>query len=326
MKEISACIYNIKYGDYEKAILDGLSKIKFKEIIKSDDAVLVKPNFTWPSHKKGVTTTPTILDQLTSILKNRCKNIYIGESDGGNFSWSADKCFKEHKILDIAKKNGVDLINLTKKHSIMKNVVIDGENIQLKVSKFILEKIDALITIPVLKTHVATEVSLGLKNQWGCLPDPMRLLYHPFLHKGIVAVNKIYKPKISIIDATYGLTGNGPIYGVPIRLNKILISNDITALDIIACSFMGIPFEKIKHIKIAKKEFLKDFNTDNIKKYGNFENQIKFKMYRSFFDKISVFIMYNRIINNIFYGSIFSGFIKQFLNFYKSLFKKQSAY
>ena len=89
---------------------------------------------------------------------------------------------------------------------------------------------------------------------------------------------------------------------------------------------MGIPFEKIKHIKIAKKEFLKDFNMDNIKKYGNFENQIKFKMYRSFFDKISVFIMYNRIINNIFYGSIFSGFIKQFLNFYKSLFKKQSAY
>jgi len=154
----------------------------------------------------------------------------------------------------------------------------------------------------------------------------MRLLYHPFLHKGIVAVNKIYKPKISIIDATYGLTGNGPIYGVPIRLNKILISNDITALDIIACSFMGIPFEKIEHIKIAKKEFLKDFNTDNIKKYGNFENQIKFKMYRSFFDKISVFIMYNRIINNFFYGSIFSGFIKQFLNFYKSLFKKQSAY
>lgn len=326
MRQIKACIYDIEKGNYSKALLDGLEKIDFQESIKSDDSVLIKPNFTWPTYKKGVTTSPQLIDQLTSILKNRCKKIYIAESDGGNNSWSAYQSFKGHGIYKIAKKNGVDLINLSKKPSIFKTAVVGSENIRLKVSKFIIEEIDAIVTIPVLKTHVATEVSLGLKNQWGCLPDPMRLLYHPFLHKGIVAANKIYNPKISIIDATYGLTGNGPIFGIPIKFNKIFISNNITALDIIACSFMGIPYERIKHIKISKNEFLKDINLKDIIKYGNFENHIKLRMQRSMFDKISVFIMYNKIFNDIFYGSIFSGLIQQFLSFYKSLFKKKSAY
>ena len=326
MNEASACIYDIKNRNYRKAITDGFNKIKISDIVKSDDTVLIKPNFTWPVYKKGVTTPPPLLDQLTAILKDRCKSIIIAESDGSNHAWSAERCFKEHNIFDIAKKNGIELVNLTRKPSVLKSVLINGEIIQLKVSKYILDKIDTLITVPVLKTHTATEVSLGLKNLWGCLPDPLRILYHPFLHKGIVAVNKIYKPKISIIDASYGLTGNGPIDGTPIKLDKILISNNVTALDIVACAFMGVPFEKVKHIKIAQNEFLKNVDVEKIEKFGTFETPFNFKMHRSFYDKITAMITFNKVFNKIFYDSTFSGLIQQFLNFYKAIFKKQGAY
>ena len=90
MKRINICIDNIKKGDYKKPILDGFNKIKFQNIIKSNESVLIKPNFTWPIYKKGVTISPILLDELTVVLKNYCNKIFIGESDGGNYSWSAN--------------------------------------------------------------------------------------------------------------------------------------------------------------------------------------------------------------------------------------------
>jgi len=226
----------------------------------------------------------------------------------------------------MAKKNGFELINLTKKPSIFRDVSVDNVTIKLKVSKFILDKIDVLITVPVLKVHALTIVSLGLKNQWGCLPDPMRLLYHPFIHKGIVAVNKIYSPKISIIDATYGLNRTGPIFGDPIKINKLFISNDVTALDIFTCAFMGISCEKVKHINIAKEEFLKNFELHKIIKYGEFTTKFEFNLERSFYDIVSNYIYLHKEFNSLFYSSFFSKYIQRLLQFYKILFKKENIY
>ena len=326
MEKISVYAFDIEKNNYKEALLDGFSKIQFNKIVKSDDTILIKPNLTWPIYKKGVTTTSKLLDHLSALLKNKCTKVIVAESDGCNSAWTAEQCFIGHKFLNIAKKNGFKLVNLTKKPAILKRVKVCDEIIRLKVSKYILDKIDVMITVPVLKTHIATEVSLGLKNQWGCLPNPNRMLYHPFLHKSIVAVNKIYKPKISVIDATYGLSGNGPINGTPIKLNKIIISNNVPALDIITCSFMGIPFEKVEHLKIAKKELISNFDLNSASIFGDLEPIFKFEMYKSFYDKITSKIMFNKQLNDMFYSSIFSGLFQKFLNFYKMLFKKESAY
>ncbi len=326
MHQIIAGIHDIHNNNFKRAISEGLQKIKFRNIIKNDDTVLIKPNFTWFKYKEGVTTNPLLLKHLTSILKNNCKRLIIAESDGANNSWSALDCFKGHNLYKLARINGFELINLTEKAYCFKRVFIKEKFIDLKVSKFILDKVDKIISVPVLKNHIATEVSLGLKNLWGLLPDPFRLLYHHRLHEGIVALNKIYNPCISIIDASYGLIGNGPIGGIPVKINKILISNNITALDILACNFMGIPYEKVKHIKIAKDLFLPHINLDQINKYGNFESILKFKMYRNFFDKITVFIMFHEKLNRLFYRTPLSGCFQKLTSFYKALFKKKSLY
>lgn len=326
MEKITACIYDVKDFEYKKALLSGLGKIDFRNIIKSDSKVLIKPNFTWTSHKKGVTTTPNLLKDLTKILKNHVSELYIGESDGANNSWSAEQAFKGHGLFNMAKENGFELINLSKHPSIKRTTIVNGKKITLSVSKFILEKIDTIITVPVLKIHASTIVSLGLKNQWGCLPDPMRLLYHPFLHEGIVAVNKIYNPQISIIDATYGLNRTGPIFGTPIKLNKIMISNNITALDILACAFMGIPYNKIKHINIAKDEFIKNFKLNDVIKCGDFKTKFEFNLNKTFYDTFSNFVMFHEKLNNFFYDSVFSNYIQTVLQLYKILLKRESSY
>ena len=69
------------------------------------------------------------------------------------------------------------------------------------------------------------------------------------------------------------------------------MSNDVTALDILVCSFMGIPFERIDHIRIASNEFLKDIDINEIIKYGNFNCDFTFKLKKSFSDKILTILM-----------------------------------
>jgi len=184
--------------------------------------------------------------------------------------------------------------------------------------------VDVLITVPVLKIHASTGVSLGLKNQWGCIPTPMRLLYHPILHKGIVEINKIYNPMISIIDGTYALNNSGPIYGTPVKLNKFLISNNVVALDMMACAFMGIPFEEVYHIKLASKELLTTEQYKNLKIIGDFNGSLKFELNKNLMDRFSNFIMFHKHRNDLFYNSKFSGFLQLFSEFYKTLAKKES--
>ena len=52
------------------------------------------------------------------------------------------------------------------------------KRVKVQLPKFLLEEIDCFISVPVLKVHVMTEVTLSIKNLWGCYPDTMRCLHH----------------------------------------------------------------------------------------------------------------------------------------------------
>ena len=54
--------------------------------------------------------------------------------------------------------------------------MIWGERKKVKVQlpNLLLEEIDCFISVPVLKVHVMTGVTLSIKNLWECHPDTMR--------------------------------------------------------------------------------------------------------------------------------------------------------
>lgn len=84
--------------------------------------------------------------------------------------------------------------------------------------------------MPVPKIRCMTGLSLGFKNQWGCIPDTMRLRYHHIFDDAIIAINKILKPVV-ISDGTYFLDINGPMEGVPVKMDLIIASNNVGAFD-----------------------------------------------------------------------------------------------
>lgn len=290
----------VKYDIHEK-ILEGLNWIDWREIIKSDSTVLVKPNFVWPEHLPGVTTTPEFLNKLLNILRDRCGHVIVGESNGQKFN--VEKAFKNHKMYEICKNNGVELCNFSKMPSRFVEKEVGRKKVKIELPNIILDDIDVFITVPVLKTHVFTTVSISLKNQWGCIPDSMRLFYHPILNHGIVAINNIIKPRISIVDGIHALNGNGPILGDPVKLNTIIVTNDIVAADSIGALIMGFSPQKIKHIKMAEKEGMGFINIEKIDLKGNLPKSAQFKVKLKLMDILGYISSSNNYIVKITYDS-----------------------
>jgi hypothetical protein len=108
--------------------------------------------------------------------------------------------------------------------------------------------------MPVPKIHCNTGVSLTHKNQWGCIPEPQdRLKLHPYFQHVILEVNKAVKARVAIMDGQYGLNINGPMRGTPVKLDWVLVTDDLGAGSRVACELMQIPLERIAHLRYARQ-------------------------------------------------------------------------
>ncbi|MBI4737966.1 DUF362 domain-containing protein [Candidatus Woesearchaeota archaeon] len=235
-------------------VRDGLEWVDWKTIVQPHARVFVKPNFTWNKRIPGATTTPALLESLLAILTSRTSNVIVGESDGGMHAFTAEESFAVHNMPDICRQYGAKLVNLSRLERESVTTTVGGKPHTFNLPRLLLHETDVFITVPLLKVHMWTGVSLGFKNQWGCIPDTMRLLEHYRLHEGIVALNKILRPRVSIIDGLTALDGNGPIFGTPVTFNTLIISNDLGAGDLIGCKVMGIDPMRIRHLALAQSE------------------------------------------------------------------------
>jgi uncharacterized protein (DUF362 family) len=78
----------------------------------------------------------------------------------------------------------------------------------------------------------------------------MRLRYHHIFDDAIISINKILKPVV-ISDGTYFLDINGPMEGVPVKMDLIIASNDVGAFDRYVSELMGFPWKRVSHLKRA---------------------------------------------------------------------------
>lgn len=257
--------YVSKIVNLREDLLKALEFIDWRRQVKKDSTVFIKPNFTFPYYKEGVTTSPELLKNLLEIIKHRTDNVILGESNGGNHSFTADDAFKGHNMHKICKELGVDLVNLSELPSVFIHDRIQGKNVKVQLPKLLLEGVDCFISVPVLKVHVMTGVTLSIKNLWGCYPDTMRCLHHKHLSYKLALITKLLKPKIAVIDGTYSLDNHGPMYGKAKKTNLLISSNNPVVADSLGAEIMGIELKRIHHILIAEKEGLGTTNLQQVK-------------------------------------------------------------
>ncbi len=293
----------------DRQIESALEWLDWRAVISPDARVSIKPNLTYPMHKPGVTTSPAILERLIRALSSRTRNITIVESDGGSYSWPAEEAFRGHGIPEMCLRYGVRAVNLTSYPRETVETQIAGRGISVELSQLLTRETDVFITMPVPKLHMMTGVSLGFKNQWGCLPDVKRLRHHADFAHMVLAINKILRPRLAIFDGTYFLDRGGPLDGDPIRKNLLIASNDVGAGSRVCCDLMRIDPHSVPHLRLAIAEAMMPSTAESL--ITNVEldafKGAAFKLRRSWLQWLTLGIFHSRLATIALYDSPLAG-------------------
>jgi uncharacterized protein (DUF362 family) len=242
-------VQSIKSGIHE-AVLESMKGAGLLERLINSPRVVLKPNFTYPYYKPGVTTSPQVIRAAVKILREYTPHIAIVETDGGYGAWQASEAFAGHGMHSLSKEYGVEIVNLNEEPRELISFRSGRQNHQLPLPTRLIHETDFFITMPVPKIHCMTGLTLAYKNQWGCIPDIMRLRMHYIFDDAIVAMNRVLKPAV-LADGTYFLDRNGPMDGHPVRMNLIIAASDTGSFDRYVSELMGFPWQRVSHLKRA---------------------------------------------------------------------------
>ena len=262
----------IKEEDPSKCIQRAIDLLGgIKKFVKSGEKILLKPNMVVPlKTETGVTTNPAIVRVIIELCYEiGAEKVYVGDSPF--FDFKARQAFEVTGMKDVVLDAGAELLYFDE----LPTTEIDSKNAlilqKIKVPRQIGE-VNGIITVPRLKTHNQTVVSLSLKNQHGVVPPEDKKLYHKDdLHQKLIDINHILKHKIrlGIIDGTHALEGQGPTLGKPLTLNLCLAGTDLVALDSVATKLMGFSPNDITHLRLAALQGLGEIDLSRIKLVGD---------------------------------------------------------
>jgi uncharacterized protein (DUF362 family) len=236
--------------DLSLAIRSAMQGARLFERLTSSTRVALKPNFTYPYYKPGVTTSPRVIRETVKILREYTAHIAVVETDGGYGAWQAIAAFAGHGLYEIRDEFGIEIVNLNDEPRELISFRSGRQTHQLPLPTRLLHETDLFITMPVPKIHCMTGLTLSYKNQWGCVPDIMRLRRHYIFDDAIVAINRALKPVV-LADGTNFLDRNGPMDGDPIRMDLIIAATDAGAFDRYVAELMGISWRCVRHLRRA---------------------------------------------------------------------------
>lgn len=242
----------------------------------SDKKILIKVNFistkTWET---GATTDPILVEALIQYFQSFNERIYVVESDAT--ITRAEEAAKATGMLELCEVYGIKFLNLTKYPEQIKIKVPNPEVLpEITFPTIALES--HIISAAKMKTHSDTQVTLGLKNMFGILPDTPKSKYHNLgIDEVIVDINSVCKPSLTIIDGFVAMEGSGPVSGQPIEMGLVIAGKDVVSTDTITSKVMGFDPYEIYHIKRVAEKGLGEMV--NIKVLGEDLNKVtkKFK-------------------------------------------------
>ncbi len=239
-----------------EALLDPLKEAcdligGLESLIMAGDTVLLKPNLVRPAHyTTGITTNPHLVE-AAAILCRRAGAKRLVIADGACVGASTIEAFEQTGLTAVAERQRCELIDLANAPFEYVANPLAKKMKRIRIPKALLEA-NVVVNMPVMKTHDALEVSLGLKNMKGMLQTDDKKRFHKWgLVQSIIDLNHIVLPELTIMDGTIAMEGVGPTAGDPVNLGLILASKDTVAVDTVACEIMGFTLDEVGYVRKA---------------------------------------------------------------------------
>ncbi len=291
MQEYSVAVVDFK-GNTKEAVRRALRLIDWS--CSFEESILIKPNMiNSKTSEEGVTTDPLIVSALIEVAKEFGCKVYVGDSPGNAYPGKAREVFTLTGMLKAIEESGAEFLEFERDPP--KVVQINGRLIKsIGLASCIFR--NKIVNVPKLKTHMQTLMTGAIKNlAFGCIPGAGKAKLHRLgitpnrMAKAMVDVYSAIKPFVSInvMDAIVCMDGNGPTGGNPLKLNKILVSKDALALDMVSFNMAGVDPFVVPHIREASLRGLGPRTIDEIRIVGDPFEFVNFRLPSTFLSRVS---------------------------------------
>ena len=230
----------------EDAVRQAMDLVAWSNGIQSSRFFL-KVNLLSREVMPGQCTSPWVFAGVLKEVRRRFPKaeIFYGDCEVSS-NPQVEEAVRNWGLLAVGDRHGARFVNLSR--CATRSVAVGPVFGRIDIPAILLDA-DALITLPVVKTHCITPFTGALKNQWGMLPWA-RFKYHPVVHEAIAEVNSFFARNMlmGVADMTVAMEGPGPRAGYPKICDVVLASRDLVALDVVAAQYMGFCREEVNFL------------------------------------------------------------------------------
>jgi len=228
------------------------------EALAGQKQIVIKPNLV-EALDPPITTPVALVEALIDYLIPRTTNIKIIVADGtGSLDYDTSHCFEYLGYLHLGSRERVELLDLNTEPSLYLSDTSCKRWPQMYLPELLFESF--LISVPVLKAHSLSRVTITMKNMMGCAPPAHfkgggywgKSSFHRGIEEAIFDLNRYRSPDFTLLDATIGMARAhlwGPTCKPPI--DRIAASYDPVAIDSYGASLLNKSWQDIGHIRMA---------------------------------------------------------------------------
>lgn len=233
------------------APLGGLSRY-----VRPGKKVLLKVNcLTDARAEKAVTTNPVFLNAVIDLVKECGAEVLVGDSPAIK---PLSMVLKKSGMHDVLTKTGVHAVAFKNSKAVLphKSDTFHYMEIAGEIDDF-----DLVINLPKLKTHIQMQLTLAIKNMFGCIVGARKSQWH--LKCGVdrkafatmLADNyRHISPALTILDGIVGMDGNGPVNGRIRHFDVIMASTDGVAIDSVISHLAGFDKDEYLVLNAAREK------------------------------------------------------------------------
>ena len=233
--------------------------------------VLLKPNLVDYIPGNHINTHPLLVSAAIDCFRRLGAGaVIVGEGPG--HQRDTELVLSESGMAEVLRQQRTRFVDLNRDELVERPLLAAYTDLKhLWLPRTILEA-DFVVSMPKVKTHHWSGVSLSMKNMFGVVPGskygwPKNILHWKGIERSILDVCATVPVHFVIADAIVAMEGNGPLNGNPRPLNRIVLADDSVAADATCARLMGFNPNKIRHIQFGQ-QFLGNSSIAQINQLG----------------------------------------------------------
>jgi uncharacterized protein (DUF362 family) len=240
--------------------------------------VLLKPNLVDYNPGNHVNTHPLLVSAAIECFRSLgAASVIVGEGPG--HQRDTELVLGESGMAEALQHQNVRIADLNRDELIERPLLADYTGLKcLWLPRTILEA-DFLVSMPKVKTHHWSGVSLSMKNMFGVVPGakygwPKNILHWRGIERSILDICATVPVHFVIADGIVAMEGNGPLHGTPRALSQVILADDPVAADATCARLMGFDPHRVAHIR-AGTQFLGNASVELIQQLGGVNERPK---------------------------------------------------